>query len=41
MFDPGNYSTPRPDRSFRPEPPVFFRAREASTGREVEESLFD
>jgi hypothetical protein len=30
-----------PDLSFRPERPVFFLAREASTGRAVEESLFD
>jgi hypothetical protein len=35
------FFTARPRVSFRPERPVFFPAREASTGREVEESLFD
>jgi hypothetical protein len=39
--DLGIHLSPRPDRSFRPKWPVFFFAREASTGRAAEESLFD
>ena len=35
------FLTARAGVSFRPERPVFLRAREANTGREVEESLFD
>jgi hypothetical protein len=34
-------TNPHPALSFRLERPVFFLAREPSTGREVEESLFD